>query len=466
MKFEGNNKSRVGLLAFIASLGGFLFGYDTAVISGTVGFVKEKFILTSMAEGWFVSSALVGCIIGVSFAGIMSDRVGRKPTLLLSALLFSISAIGCSLIVSHTGLIAYRMIGGIGVGIASMVSPMYIAEISPAKIRGRLVALYQFAITIGILSAYFVNAGLVELSQNSIFSEGSLFEKIIQNEVWRSMFGGELIPAGLFFMLLLLVPESPRWLYTKGLVTKAEAALKRLGRQDDGMADIRPNQAQSPAQEQSIKTMIKSGFGIALLVGVVLGMLSQFSGINAIIYYGPRILEEAGISLSDALGGQVIIGIVNVIFTIVAIWKVDKFGRRGLLIVGASGAFLAHLVIGGLFAGGITQGYLVLGFILFFIACFAFSYGPVTWIYTSEIYPTRFRGRALSIVTLMLWAANALVGQLVPWMLEHITPAGTFWAFAVMCLPAIYLAVKVMPETKGKSLEEIEAFWIRKRINN
>jgi len=447
-------------LALIAALGGFLFGYDTAVISGTIGFVKNQFALDAVMEGWYVSSALVGCIAGVAVAGFLSDAFGRKRVLMLSAVLFLVSAIGCMLAPGHPSLVVYRLIGGVGVGVASMLSPLYIAEVSPPRVRGRMVALYQFNITAGILCSYFVNAWLLNVAQDAPGGGAGWWQAAFVDEVWRGMLGSEALPALLFLVLLVLVPESPRWLVTRGREAGARRILARIN--DAGTADreIKEIKAVVAAEPESYRVLLQPGMRLALFIGIVLAFLTQVSGINAIIYYGPRILEEAGFTLGDALGGQVIIGIVNVAFTLIAIWKIDVLGRRPLLIAGVSGIVASLLVVGLLFKLGQTDGPWLLIFILFFIACFAFSFGPVIWVLLSEIYPTRLRGRAMSIATFSLWTGTALVGQLVPWLLETLRPHGTFWLFAVLCAPAIYLGWKVIPETKGKSLEEIERHWL------
>lgn len=451
----------------VAALGGFLFGFDTAVISGTIPLVKVKFGLSAVWEGWFVSSALVGCIAGVSVAGVLSDKFGRKKILLLSALLFCISAIGCASAPTYTILILYRFLGGIGVGVASMVSPLYISEISPPHLRGRMVTLYQFAITIGILSAYFINALLLGLSSNPVTTGGAgMMNRIIYEEVWRGMFGSETLPAMVFFLLLLFIPESPRWLTIRGKEGVAEQILGKIAGGAVAKREISEIKETITMEKESLKQFLHPGMRLALILGISIAVLSQLSGINAIIYYGPRILNDAGFKLGDALGGQVVIGIVNVLFTLIAIWKIDKLGRRKLLIFGATGAMLSHIIIGTIFFQSVSGGYLLMVFILIFIACFAFSYGPVTWVVLSEIFPTRIRGRAMAIATLSLWAANAVLGQLVPWLLENIKTFGTFWMFAFFCLPIILIAWKVLPETKGKSLEEIEKYWMRKGTNS
>jgi len=455
-----NNKAYLLFISLAAALGGFLFGYDTAVISGTIGFVKSQFDLNTVMEGWFVSSALVGCITGVAFAGELSDRFGRKRSLIFSGLMFSISVVGCALSASNAELVIFRLIGGIGVGIASMLSPLYISEVSPARIRGRMVALYQFAITIGILSAYFANAIMLRLSETLTgFNPAGIWHKLLVDEVWRGMFGTEILPALLFFLVMFFVPSSPRWLVSKDRKEEAGRVLERINDREFAQRELSFIQ-ESLAKEKrgSWSALFQKGIRVALLAGMGLAILSQFTGINAIIYYGPRIMEEAGIQLSDALGGQVIIGIVNVLATIVAILQIDKFGRKRLMQGGITGMFISLVVVGVLFLTGHSQGFLLLVFILTFIASFAIGIGPVIWVLLSEIYPTRVRGRAMSVATLFLWVGTAIVGQVVPWMLDVLTPAITFFIFALCCIP-VPLILRKVPETKRLSLEEIENTW-------
>jgi SP family arabinose:H+ symporter-like MFS transporter len=461
-KTQKTNKTYLLFIALAAAFGGFLFGYDTAVISGTIGFVKTKFALDTAMEGWFVSSALVGCIAGVAFAGELSDRFGRKKSLIVSGLLFSISAIGCAICGSHTELIIYRLIGGLGVGVASMLSPLYISEVSPANIRGRMVALYQFAITLGILCAYFANALLLEDGGSTdSFTEGSLLHKVFVSEVWRSMFGSEAIPALLFLGAMFLVPESPRWYASKNRNEEAGVVLAKINGAEIAKKELKSiKSAIEKEGESSWSMLLQPGIKVAVFVGVSLALLSQFTGINAIIYYGPRIMEEAGLKLSDALGGQVVIGVVNVVATVYAIMKIDKFGRKNLMKGGITGMFISLIAVGFLFILDMTQGYLLIIFILTFIASFAIGYGPVIWVLLSEIYPTKVRGRAMSVATLSVWVGTAVIGQVVPWMLETITPVGTFFIFAACCIPVPFI-LKLVPETKGMSLEDIESVWIK-----
>ncbi|GGD06122.1 sugar porter family MFS transporter [Hyunsoonleella pacifica] len=457
------NKVIVYKLAFIASLGGFLFGFDTAVISGTISLVTDQFQLDAILQGWYVSSALVGTITGTLIAGILSDKYGRKEMLIVSAILFGISAFGCMISQGFQSLIAYRLIGGIGVGLASILSPLYISEIAPAKIRGSLVSLYQFAITLGILVAYFTNAWFLDISEsNGLVDASEGVQKVFVSEVWRIMLGSETIPAFLFLVLLFMIPKSPRWFLSKGKVDKAENILVKIVGEDETKNEL---QLFNNANKTKVKisSIFKGGFKTALIVGVILAVSTQLCGINAVIYYGPRLLEEAGLQLGDALGGQVIIGIVNVLFTLIAIWKIDQFGRKKLLLFGIFGILISLIAIGILFYLDVNSPYLLIGFILAFVACFAFSFGPVVWVLLSEIYPTNIRGFAMSIATFALWIGATAIGQLVPWLLENLKPYGTFWLFALCTIPSGWIVIKILPETKGKSLEAIEEFWLNKK---
>lgn len=457
-------KNNVTFLAVIAALGGFLFGYDTAIISGTIGFVKTQFELNTVLEGWYVSSALVGTILGVSVAGILSDKFGRKNILIMSGIFFALSAIGCAVSGSFISLVIYRILGGIGVGIASMLSPLYISEIAPAKKRGRLVALYQLAITFGILVAYFANAYLLSLSTSeSLASTSGMTQKIFVAEVWRAMLGSETIPATLFLLLLFSIPKSPRWLTMKGKREQAKSILLRFVTKEEADIEIQNVEDVLSKESGGIKAVFSGPFKLAMIIGISLALLSQVSGINAIIYYGPKILEEGGLQLGEALGGQVVIGIVNVLFTFVALWKIDDLGRKPLLTYGIIGIMISLLVVGLLFYFEVNNTYILMTFILTFIACFAFSFGPVVWVLLSEIYPLKIRGAAMSVATMAVWVGTTFVGQMTPWFLENLKPHGTFWFFAACMIPAVYLAVKVLPETKGKTLEEIENYWLTKK---
>jgi SP family arabinose:H+ symporter-like MFS transporter len=457
---KNKNIAYIWWLTITASLGGFLFGYDTAVISGTLSMVRSQFALNAAMEGWYVSSALVGCVFGLSFAGWLTDKYGRKKVLLLTATLFTISAFGCALIDSFSILVIYRFLGGMGVGIASMLSPMYISEISPPAIRGRLVALYQLAIAVGILVSYFVNAWLLNQSSGQGFFISDILILVFKTEVWRAMLGMESIPALTFFLLLLTVPESPRWLVIKGRTDKAKAILLKTSGDREADLEIKEILDSLETEKKSKNLILDPGIKLALFLGVSLAVLQQFTGIDAIIYYGPRIMEQAGFALSDALGSQVIIGVVLMLFTLLAIWQIDKFGRKPLLLSGTMGMFISLIAIGFLFFINQAEGILLLSLILIFIASFAFSLGPVVWVIISEIYPTKIRGRAMSIATMAVWIGTSIIGQFIPLSLDNLGPAITFWIFAFFCIPTMWIGWKIMPETKGKTLEYIEKYWL------
>lgn len=330
------NRSYLYLVCLVAALGGFLFGFDTAVISGTISLVTKDFGLDAVSEGWFVSCALLGCIIGVAISGKLSDRFGRKIVLILSAFLFLTSALGCMYAGSFSSLITFRLIGGIGIGVASMVSPLYISEFAPSRLRGTMVSLYQLALTIGIVVAYFTNAYLANHTGEAHSSAES--QKILSAEVWRAMLGLGALPALIFLLALFVVPESPRWLLTRGRKDLAERILIKIDGEAAARKELETFSSQKiSGEEGSLKILFNPVYRKALWIGLLLPFLSQVCGINAVIYYGPRILEQAGFTLNNALGGQVTIGIVNVIFTFVAIFTVDKWGRKPLLYVGVGG---------------------------------------------------------------------------------------------------------------------------------
>lgn len=449
-------------LCVIIALGGFLFGFDTAVISGTLLFIVEQFNLNAVAEGWFVSSALLGSIIGAATAGFLTDFFGRRKTLIFSAILFGITAIGCMLAGSSEGLILFRLVGGLGIGIASIASPMYLSEISPPSKRGMVVSLYQMAITIGILTIYFSNYYFLGLSENPAVSFDSEFmNSVIKAEVWRSMFGAGIVPAFLFLILLLIIPESPRWLIKNGRIKKAQNALLKMRTYEATEKELNEiisslGQSNDIGSKIPLKKYIKP-----IIIGVVFAFLVQFSGITAVIYYGAKILSINNNALDSAFKGQMLIGVVNVVFTLFAIFFIDKLGRRPLIIGGAVLSLVCHFFIGLLFFLGNNNSPLLIFFILLYTATFAGTYGPVFWTLISEIYPNRIRGKAMSIAAFANWIATALVSQMVPWMLENLKPHGTFWTFALLSIPAIYLGVKVIPETKNRSLEDLEKYWMK-----
>lgn len=450
-----NKNSTIVLITVAATLGGFLFGFDTAVVSGTISSVKKQFSLSSLMEGWFVSSALLGCIIGVGVSGSLGNNLGRKKVMMMAAFLFALSSIGCASSQSAIALVVSRLVGGIGIGIASVICPMYVSELVPANVRGRMVAYYQLAITVGILAAYFSNVYLQYYASIISLEEGWIKAAFI-NELWRGMFLVGLLPAALFLFTTVFIPESPRWLLLQGDKAKANKILQKVFTSQQMKNEVLAIQNSfDNKSNKNNKESIFKGNKTILLIGLLLPALSQFSGINAIIYYGPSIFERAGFQLSQALGGQVTIGMVNMICTFIAIYIIDRYGRKPLLLWGIGGAVVALLATSILFATNHTNGFLLIITILSFIACFAFSFGPVTWVIINEIFPTENRSKGVAIATMSLWLANWLVGQFFPYLLEQVGPAISFLVFALFSAAAFILTWKKIPETKGKSLEAI-----------
>jgi MFS transporter, SP family, xylose:H+ symportor len=473
-----NNKetgSRIYIigLTLVATLGGLLFGYDTAVISGTVGSLEKFFIepyglpetAANSMLGRVVSSALIGCVIGGLLGGIVSKRFGRRNGLIMAALLFLVSAIGSSMpeiffappgegdhtFVNH--FIFYRIIGGIGVGMASMLSPMYIAEIAPAGIRGKLVSWNQFAIISGILLVYFVNYFI------SLRGDDSWLHDI----GWRWMFASEVIPASLFLILLFFIPETPRYLVIKNNPGKALSVLTKING---------PETAQRVLEEIKGTVIRKSGrlfsFGaLIIFTGIFLAVFQQFVGINVVLYYAPEIFRNMGASTDVALLQTVVVGIINMLFTILAIFAVDKFGRKPLQIIGALGMAFFMFALGTSFYFQ-SVGLGSLFFMLGYVACFAMSWGPVTWVLLSEIFPNCIRGRAMAVAVATVWISNYIVSWTFPMMDKSTFLISTFnhgfsyWIYGSMGILAAIFVWKVVPETKGKTLEEMENIWTRK----
>jgi len=445
----------VMLVCMVAALGGLLFGYDTGVINGAIGPLKAHFVLDANWAGWATGCALVGCAVGAAIAGVLSDWLGRKKVLILSAILFLISAVGTALPKNITTFIIYRIIGGLGVGAASMSSPMYIAEISPARIRGRMVSVNQFAIVTGFLVVYFVNY-FIALQGDQMWN---------QESGWRWMFGSEALPALLLLVLLFFVPESPRWLTKQNRSDEALEILTRVDGAEYAKTELLEIKDAIAHESGSLKQLLQPGMKIVLVIGIVLAVLQQVTGINVFLYFGTEIFKKMGSETNAALLQTVVVGAVNLTFTIVAIWTVDRLGRKPLMIIGSAGMGLSLLAMGLASYFGRTELWLLL-FILGYIACFALSVGPVTWVILSEIFPTRIRGRAMAIATVCLWVANYLVSQTFPmmdennWLLEKFHHAFPFWLYGIFCVVLVTFVWRLVPETKGKTLEEIEKHWM------
>ncbi len=442
------SKAYIIKITTVAALGGLLFGYDTAVIAGAIGFLQEKFDLSPVLVGWAASSAIWGCVAGAMVAGYASDRWGRKKVLIVTAVLFFISALGSAIANDLTPFVLARFIGGVGVGAASMLSPLYISEVAPAKIRGTLVSVYQLAIVLGINIIYIVNYWI----------SGTGTSEWNVDYGWRYMLGSETIPAVIFFSLLFTVPESPRWLLKKGKDLLASDILVRI---NGGKAlDIEKEIKSSLKEEKgSLKELFGKRYRMALIIGIILALFSQITGINAVIYFAPEIFKSIGIGVESALSQTILIGLINTIFTFVALGLIDRVGRRKLLLWGVSGMVFCLLGTGLCFYFELYAGPWLLLFILGFIASFASSLGPIPWVIISEIFPTKTRGVAMSFCTLILWIGVILITQLTPVLLDQIGGAGTFFIFMINAIILLLFTWKFVPETKQKSLEEIEKSW-------
>ena len=452
----------VSFLAVVAAIGGFLFGYDTAVISGTVSAVAAQFGLDAMQTGWYVGCALIGSIIGVVAGGPLGDTIGRKPTMILSALLFTASAFGCAIAPNLDMLVFYRIIGGVGIGVVSIVSPLYISEVSIAQYRGRLVSLYQVAITVGFLGAYLFNYLLLRYSEGAAQGlTGEWMHRIFASEAWRGMLGMETVPALLFFLVIFFIPESPRWLTLRGRTADATTILTRIyASASEAERELRQTQAVVSAEQKSEwRLLLAPGIRKLVLVGMSIAILGQFMGVNAVLYYGPTIFEESGLSSGDSLFFQILVGVVNMLTAILALAIIDRVGRKRLVYYGVSGMIASLLLIGFYFLAGAAMGISAVALlvcILTYVFCCAVSICAVIWVLLSEMYPIRVRGVAMSIAGLSLWVGTYLIGQLTPWLLVNAGPACTFFLFALMCVPYMLIVWRLVPDTTGKSLEDIE----------
>jgi len=447
----------LGVICVVASIGGFLFGFDTAVISGTVNFVEGFYSLSKLQLGWFTGSALVGSILGAVSSGRLSDKIGRRPILLLAGLLFFVSALGSALPYNFTLLIVARMVGGFGVGIASVAAPLYISELAPAKFRGRLVALYQLSIVTGIILAYLSNWLILGASESGRFQAG-LFNDLLVINPWKAMFGVETIPALLFVVLMFFVPESPRWLVMNNFQEKGKGILQRIQsatQVEKTILDIKEGIGQSSG---SFKELLSKRLRKPLIIGIALSVFGQLTGVNIVVYYGPTILGDAGLNIGGALQYQVALGIINFVFTVISMFIVDRFGRRPLLVGGMALVALMLFVTGVMFMidAGAMGIVIVLGLYMAFVAV---SICAVIWIITPEIFPNRIRGRAMSVATFFNWSSNALAAIIFPWMVAGLGMDKVFIIFGAICTLGTIMFFRMVPETKGKTLEEIENLW-------
>ena len=452
------NKKYIFGISMVSAIGGLLFGYDWVVIGGAKPFYEQFFHISGSAnlQGWAMSSALLGCLLGSIISGILSDRLGRKRMLIFSALLFTVSAYGTGATNTYNWFIFYRILGGIGIGLASNLSPMYIAEISPAAMRGKFVSLNQLTIVIGILAAQLVNWQIAEP-----VPAGSTGAEILASwngqMGWRWMFWAELIPAGLFFFLMFLVPESPRWLAKYGSEDKVENILAKIGGAEYAKQeyDSIKETLKTETEKVNFKELLRPGLRKVLLIGIVLAAFQQWSGINVIFNYAEEVFKAAGYGVSDILFNIVITGSVNLVFTFIAIYTVDKLGRKSLMLFGAGGLAGIYAFMGAAYYFNIS-GFLLLLLVVMAIAAYAMSLAPVTWVVLSEIFPNRIRGAAMAVATVSLWLASFLLTYTFPFLNQMLNASGTFWLYGVICVLGLIFIYYKLPETKGKSLEEIE----------
>lgn len=435
------NKRYLLTANMIAALGGLLFGFDTAVISGTIPFIEPYFKLNDVTLGWAVSSILIGCAIGAMISGKLSERYGRRITLIVCALLFSITAVATGFSYRFDLFVMFRIFGGVAVGMAAVISPMYISEISPAHLRGRLVSLYQLAITIGILLAFMSNYLLADTGADA----------------WRWMFSVQAIPAMLFFAALFIVPESPRWLISKGRTDEAKLVLTKIGGQTYGETELDSIQQSFHANQEliNLSVLLDKKFILPVSLGVLVAVFSQVTGYNSLLYYAPLIFKNAGLETGDALFQTLAIGVINCVFTFVAIVTIDKVGRRLLLLSGSFFMTVCWVLIAFTFNPQ-SEGYLLLGIILVFCAVFAATIGPVTWTYIAEIFPNKIRALGISVATLSLWISCFATSFTFPVLVKAAGESRTFMIYGGLCLVYFVFIFLRLPETKGKPLEALE----------
>lgn len=451
----------IWMISLVAAMGGLLFGYDWVVIGGAKPFYEVYFDLTGEDQawkaGWAMSSALVGCLLGALLSGGVTDRIGRKKVLILAATMFTVSAIWTALSSGFNGFICARILGGIGIGLASNVSPMYIAEIAPAEMRGKFVSINQLTIVIGVLGAQIVNLLIYQSNGSPDAAAAPTLDSWNVQTGWRWMFAAETIPAGLFFFLSLIIPESPRWLLKRGKTEQARGILEKIGGRayaDAAVEDITATLAHD-SDKVNYSELRSPRLMKVLGLGLFIAVFQQWCGINVIFNYAQEIFEAAGYDVSGMMFNIVITGIVNLVFTLVAIKIVDKLGRRPLMLIGSAGLMITYAILGACYYFDI-KGIAVLIVVLTAIACYAMTLAPITWVLLSELFPNRIRGAAMSLCVSALWVASFILTVTFKPINVALGASGTFWLYGVICLVGFLVLKRFVPETKGKSLEDIE----------
>jgi len=430
------------LVCLVSAGGGFLFGFDTSVISGVIGFISgpRVYNLDEVSQGWTVSCIIIGCMLGCVIAGPASNRFGRKKILVLTALIFMVSSLGCALTSHYLAFVTYRIIAGIAVGAASMLTPIYIAELSPPKHRGKLVSLNLFAIFLGQSSAFYSNFFLRDVGGDNN---------------WRWMLAVMAVPSFLLFISLLFVPESPRWLVEKKQTSQAMRILTRINGEAEANRELEEIRQTLKTSRGKLVELLRPGMFKILMIGILLAVFQQVTGINVVMYYAPAIFKSAGFGNDSALLQTALMGLVNLTFAVVSMFFVDKLGRKPLMVIGSIGMSIAMTLLALTFITGHAKGYFVLVCIMGYLAAFGFSLGPVVFVLISEIFPNRLRSYAVAIATFMLWGANFVVSLTFPWLLNHLK-GYSFVIYGSMCLLCLLFVLKCLEETKGKTLEEIE----------
>nr|WP_154325323.1 sugar porter family MFS transporter [Pantoea sp. 201603H] len=451
------NMSYVWIICLVAACGGLLFGYDWVVIGGAKPFYEAWFHITDPAQsGWAMSSALVGCVIGALASGLLSDRYGRKFPLVIAALTFLVSAVGTALATSFEAFVIYRIVGGLGIGLASALSPVYIAEVSPAAQRGRFVAINQLTIVVGVLAAQLINLLIADpVAPGS--TQADLLATWNGQMAWRYMFGACGVLAALFLVLLFWVPESPRWLIKMGRVSQAHQVLQRIGDENYAQQTVTEIQQTLNQHEQKVplSALLKQDVRPMLVLGIVLAVFQQWCGINVIFNYAQEIFASAGFDINDTLKSIVATGLINLVFTLLALPLVDRIGRRRLMILGAGGLTVIYLLMAGAYAWGLL-GLPVLILVLVAIAIYALTLAPVTWVLLAEIFPNRVRGTAMAVGTFALWVACFVLTYTFPLLNAALGASGSFLLYGVICLAGLVFILRKVPETRGTTLEALE----------